>query len=238
MVSSGIEILVGDLMSRASKDLVERSPRYVFIFTYGRSGSTLLLGYLNSLPGYCVRGENYMALGHLCQFYRSVKNTTGQIAKKTHLPTHPWFGAEKIDLDKVRSGIRDLFVDTVLNPGSATTVGCKEIRIRRNEIEDFDGFISDVFEIFGDVKIIFNHRNVADTAKSKWWKGMAHSYPLIKSMDDRMRLSAFANSPGVFHLEYEKFVSDPKHAEELTHFLGAPFDAGVYREVLATRHSY
>ncbi len=220
------------------KFLTNHSSRYVFIFTFGRSGSTLLLGYLNSLPGYCIRGENYMALGHLCQFYRAVKDTTGQVAKKTHLPTHPWFGAEKIDLEKVKAGIRELFVSTVLNPGDATSVGCKEIRIRRNEIEDFDAFISDVLEIFGDVKIIFNHRNIADTSKSKWWKETAHSYSIIKSMDDRMRTGSFANSPQVFHVEYEKLVSDPEHAADLTHFLGAPFDEATYRQVLATQHSY
>jgi hypothetical protein len=31
---------------------------YVFVMTYGRSGSTLLMGLLNTIPGYLVRGEN------------------------------------------------------------------------------------------------------------------------------------------------------------------------------------
>jgi hypothetical protein len=45
---------------RARRDL-----GYVFIVTYGRSGSTLLQGVLNSIPGYLVRGENRQALRHL-----------------------------------------------------------------------------------------------------------------------------------------------------------------------------
>src|SRR5688572_1085508 len=31
---------------------------HLFIVTYGRSGSTLLQGVLNSIPGYLIRGEN------------------------------------------------------------------------------------------------------------------------------------------------------------------------------------
>ena len=31
---------------------------YVFVMTYGRSGSTLLMGILNSIPGWLLRGEN------------------------------------------------------------------------------------------------------------------------------------------------------------------------------------
>ncbi len=38
---------------------------YLFIVTYGRSGSTLLQGILNSIPGYLIRGENRAALFHL-----------------------------------------------------------------------------------------------------------------------------------------------------------------------------
>ena len=42
---------------------------YIFIVTYGRSGSTLLQGILNSIPGYLVRGENRQALRHLYAFH-------------------------------------------------------------------------------------------------------------------------------------------------------------------------
>ena len=44
---------------------IERRYNFVFIFTYGRSGSTLLMGLLNSLPHYCIRGENNNLLHRL-----------------------------------------------------------------------------------------------------------------------------------------------------------------------------
>ena len=44
---------------------------YLFVLTYGRSGSTLLQGILNSIPGYLVRGENRQILFHLHEFHRT-----------------------------------------------------------------------------------------------------------------------------------------------------------------------
>ncbi|MDG4675988.1 sulfotransferase [Shinella sp. 838] len=213
--------------------------RYVFIFTYGRSGSTLLMGYLNSLPGFCIRGENYNALAHLCNFYRSAKETKGQVAKKSMLAVHPWYGADLIKPDEMRSTLRKIFVESILNPPADTkVVGCKEIRINWNEIKDFDAFLSDVTEVFGDVKIIFNHRDILATSKSSWWKDTAHSYATIRSMDQRLRDNAFAASPNAFHVEYEELVKGPEHARKLTEFLGVPFDPETYKKVMETRHSY
>ena len=44
---------------------------HVFVMTYGRSGSTLLMGILNSIPGWLLRGENRHAMRHLYDFHRS-----------------------------------------------------------------------------------------------------------------------------------------------------------------------
>lgn len=221
---------------RISKD---RSYRYVFIFTYGRSGSTLLLGYLNTLPGFCIRGENYNALFHLCNFYRSIKRTTGEVGKKSMQPVHPWYGVDLIEIEAVREAARRTFTETVLNPpADAKVVGFKEIRIDWNWITDFDTFLEDVVEIFGDVKIIFNHRDLEDTSRSRWWKDTAHSYATIRGMDQRLRENRFAAMPNVFHVEYEELIAGPDHARKLAEFLDVPFDAPAYNQVMATPHSY
>lgn len=197
------------------------------------------MGYLNSLPGFCIRGENYNALAHLCNFYRAARGTTGQVAKKSMLPVHPWYGADLIKAGEVRDAIRKMFVDTILNPpADAKIVGCKEIRINWNEIPDLDAFLADVVEIFGDVKIIFNHRDVLATSKSSWWRDTAHSYATIRGMDQRLRNNRFASAKNAFHVEYEELIKGPEHARKLTEFLGVPFDAKTYEKVMATRHSY
>ncbi len=45
---------------------------YLFVMTYGRSGSTLVSGLLNAVPGYLVRGENRNALLHLFRYHQSL----------------------------------------------------------------------------------------------------------------------------------------------------------------------
>lgn len=197
------------------------------------------MGYLNSLPGFCIRGENYNALAHLCSFYRSAKDTKGQVAKKSMLPVHPWYGADLIKPDEVRDTLRKTFVETILKPpADAKVVGCKEIRINWNEIKDLDGFLAEVTEIFGDVKIIFNHRDILATSQSSWWKDTAHSYATIRGMDQRLRDNRFASGENAFHVEYDELVKGPDHARQLTEFLGVPFDPEAYKKVMETRHSY
>ena len=46
--------------------------------TYGRSGSTLLMGLLNTLPGYLIRGENRDALHHLFLFDQTMRTESGR----------------------------------------------------------------------------------------------------------------------------------------------------------------
>lgn len=54
---------------------------YLFVVTYGRSGSTLVQGLLNSIPGYLIRGENRGVLYRLYQYHsRSRRRATSSAA--------------------------------------------------------------------------------------------------------------------------------------------------------------
>src|SRR5215213_881342 len=67
---------------------------YVFVVTYGRSGSTLLMGLLNSIPGYLVRGENWDALHHLFEFHRTLEDGSRKWDRaRLRQRTHPFYGA-------------------------------------------------------------------------------------------------------------------------------------------------
>lgn len=223
------------LKSRAKGQALQ----FVFIFTYGRSGSTLLSGYLNAMPGVCIRGENYMAIAHLCAFYRSIKAAKGHTAKKSGMTVHPWYGIDDIDLEGLRERIRDMFVTNVLCPPEGTrVVGFKEIRINFNEVPDFDGLLDDIVEIFGDVKFVFNHRRVSDVARSKWWEHTLQSHARVRSMDMRLERSRYSQTGKVFHVHYERFISDPSHARALSEFVGVAFDKRIYEQILAVKHSY
>src|SRR5690606_340365 len=62
----------------------------VFIVTYGRSGSTLLQGVLNSIPGYLIRGENDSALEFMHENFRRMEKRMD--TKKGSSPVNPWYG--------------------------------------------------------------------------------------------------------------------------------------------------
>ena len=80
---------------------------HVFVMTYGRSGSTLLMGILNSIPGWLLRGENRHAMRHLYEFHRSGLAERARVdPARASEPTHPWFGIESFPEEASRRAIR------------------------------------------------------------------------------------------------------------------------------------
>ena len=71
--------------------------RHLFVITYGRSGSTLLQGLLNSIDGMLIRGENNNVVVNLFQAHAALSLTKKKFIKDTRAPTAAWFGAGQID---------------------------------------------------------------------------------------------------------------------------------------------
>src|SRR6266542_2209527 len=90
----------------------------VLIITYGRSGSTLLQGLLNSIEGCLVRGENYNFCYGLYRSYRSLRATHHRYGgrNRSSSPAHPWFGAELLSETRFLDDARRL-VENQLRPG-------------------------------------------------------------------------------------------------------------------------
>jgi hypothetical protein len=218
----------------------QKKIRYVFVFTYGRSGSTLLSGILNSLEGYCIRGENNNALHALFLYFKRIRDAPIGNIDKSAQSTNPWYGFQMVDLDGVRAQIRCGFTNQVLNPEDSTRVtGFKEIRCSKKEIGNFPAyvkFIEETFSPFFPCKIIFNHRNLENVAKSGWWRDMANADKKLNFMEDRF--NGFANSSTHFHFHYDRINEGQNHIRELMDFLGEEHDFETVRLVLQKRHSY
>ncbi len=76
-------------------------PGVVFVVTYGRSGSTLLTGILNSIPGFLIRGENRDAVHHLFLFHQTLATEKARGPQdKVRQRTHPFFGIGDVPLDR------------------------------------------------------------------------------------------------------------------------------------------
>ncbi len=118
--------------------------RYVFVVTYGRSGSTLLQSLLNSCKGVQIRGENGNVLYHLYRAAMAARSTR-QIGKtpQTVVPDGPWYGAGEVRPVLFESELIGNFVRTVLAPDDGIQVtGFKEIRYNRNFVphDQFVGY--------------------------------------------------------------------------------------------------
>jgi hypothetical protein len=209
---------------------------YVFIVTYGRTGSTLLQGLLNSIPGYLIRGENDGALEFMFESYRRMNERIG--TQKGSKPVNPWFGLSDYSPEHAAQSIRRHMQDVFLRPQPDTRVtGFKEIRWwRRRDLVETLEFTR---EVFPGARFLLNTRNIDDVIQSKWWAERDREESLARLADYEVRLHDAHRRMGdsTYFLRYEDYVADPGVFEGLFDWLGEPFDRERVDEVMATRHS-
>lgn len=108
----------------------------ILVISYGRSGSTLLQGILNSIKGNLIRGEN----NNFCySMYRAYKAISATKKHEGQLPTSPWFGSESLFISQVKAIMYYRYL-----VGNKTDILCydfKEIRYTSlhigNDLEDY-----------------------------------------------------------------------------------------------------
>ncbi len=211
---------------------------YLFVMTYGRSGSTLLSGLLNAQPGYLVRGENEHALHHLFAYHRQLAAIKGRKPADVYrASTHPFFGMGDVPLKRSLAGIRRLALETVLRPEADTRVtGFKEIRWYHQDMEDYVAWLRLVFP---GARFLVNTREHPSVLASGWWaKGDAeHNAAHLAETERRILAVAADLGEAAYRVHYDDYVADPTVLEGLYDWLGEPWDEASVRATLAVRHS-
>jgi len=208
---------------------------YVFVVTYGRSGSTLVQGILNSIPGYLIRGENSAALNHLHAYHQTLltESRRGNQVNRRKV-THPFYGMPDFPPDASLAGIRRLVLDTVLRPEPDTRVtGFKEIRWYH---EDLAGYVDFLSQVFPGARFVVNTRNQADVLKSKWWAKKDNA-DYLAGIEERILAVAAGLGEAAYRVHYDDYVADPATLRGLYDWLGEEFDLDRVRVTLGTRHS-
>lgn len=220
----------------ASRDVRGGDLRHVFVMTYGRSGSTLLMGILNSIPGWLLRGENRHAMRHLYDFHRSGLTERDRVdPARASQPTHPWFGIESYPEEVSLARIRDLATDTLLRPEPGTRVtGFKEIRWYDADLPDYLAFLR---RVFPGARFVLNTRHLPDVAASNYWTHKDDPLAQVTAIEDGMLAAAAGLGDAVHRVHYDDYVADPEALRPLFDWLGEPFDLDAVRAVLATPHS-
>jgi hypothetical protein len=152
----------------------DRGLRYVFVVTYGRSGSTLVQGLLNALPGTIVRGENNF---YVLPLFRSLALVRAfQELHREHNQvdtTSAFFGLDQIHEADFVTATRELLTRHMLgsaDPSTVQVLGFKEVlwhRIRRTETEPFFAFLDDVFP---GARYVLNERSHEQVVTSGFWR--------------------------------------------------------------------
>ena len=210
--------------------------RYLFVVTYGRSGSTLLMGVLNTLPGYLIRGENRDALHHLFLFHRTMLTESGRRPRPLlRQPTHPFFGIVGYPPERSIRLQRRLVLDTVLRPREDTRVtGFKEIRWYHSDLEEYVAWLR---EVCPGARFLVNTRNHEDVLKSKWWAEGGDKSAHLADVEQRIVALADTLGDAAYRVHYDEYVADPAVLRGMFDWLGEEFDEDAVRATMAIRHS-
>jgi hypothetical protein len=210
---------------------------YLFIVTYGRSGSTLLQGILCSTPGVLIRGENGGVMSDLYRIHtRTSMRKRREADYGSHHTEHPWFGIESYPEDVAVQYFHDFVVDTLIRPlPESRVVGFKEIRWGR---PDLDGFVSFIDAVFPRARFIVNTRDAQEVARSRFWARRPDALPKIERLNRRFTALAEALGERGFLVHYNDYAGNPQALRQMFEWLGEHFDPLRVEAVMSKRHSY
>lgn len=212
---------------------------YVFIATYGRSGSTLLQGILNSAPDVLVRGENAGAPVLLWRYHRRLARHQQRVSRtKALTPRHPWFGVDAYPQDVALDSIRRLMTDTLLRPEKDTRLaGYKDIAWPRSRTEIVK-YVEFLQQVFPGARFVVNTRDISATARSGWWAKNPEAAAEIQQMHDTLMFLVEERPESTYHVHYDDYVADPGRLAGLFEWLDLEFDRKAIEAVMAVKHSY
>ena len=229
----------------------------LLIITYGRSGSTLLMGVLNSIEGVVIRGENYDFCFHLYKAYKAILDSKNQYGKNSQ---NPFYGSDYIDEEQLLMDYSQLIKNVLLSEHhkkpsnvikflkSKTDIhlnikcfGFKEIRYERH-LEEFNEYLSFLEKIFPNLCFVFNTRNNEDVLKSMkavdFYTKKPFDLNYLKTIETTFFDYIKYHPDNTFHISYEDVITKSKRLKELFSFLGATFSQQKIDKVLSKRHSY
>jgi hypothetical protein len=213
--------------------------QHVFIVTYGRSGSTVIQNLLNTIPGYCIRGENGGLLNALLDACVGFGETRKERASKRS-QRDPWFGIAESDPAALRKGLAEVFESAVLAPPpDCRTTGFKSIRFTPLELDDgqFTRVIDFLLEEFTDSRIVFNTRDPAEVARSSWWADWPAS-EVIGLVETTMKRFASAHErhpQSTFRIDHSDYDGRPEGLTALLDWLGERLPEDVVARVASDR---
>ncbi len=161
-------------LARARAARAKDRYRYVFVVTYGRSGSTLLQGLINTLPRTLLRGENDLYVQHLVRALTSARRWREEHADHgAYDDTSAFYGLKAIRPFVFAQAVNDVVTQSLVgkyDPADYDVVGFKEVLWHRLEPAETEDFFTGMDEAFPGARYVLNTRAIDDVIGSGFWK--------------------------------------------------------------------
>lgn len=214
--------------------------RSAIVITYGRTGSTLLVGLLNTARRTLVRGENANFFYHLYQSYDALVRARQRGGAQ---PNHPFFGIKDADaegyLDLCRKAVRTVLAPRATRFTGPTTIGFKEIRYLDMSEGELRKYIAFLEKIFPDPVFIFLTRDHKDVATSGFYVKLAKKINVVEQLEacDRNFAKIAAEKDNTFSIGYTDLKLDSEKLKSLFGFIGLNYDKAEIARILQIDHS-
>jgi hypothetical protein len=216
--------------------------KIVLLCCVGRSGSTSLQRIVNTIPNSNICGENHAAILDLLRFYQNIKKTTFDQVVGGKRPVDydllidkkvkpAWYNS--YNYDEIVNMIKFLIMRMFKDKKETTLWGFKEIRYAGENIN----LIEEFKELFPQTKVVVLIReNVAQQAKSAWFKDDPNSINVIKKQSKNLVEFYKKHKDYVFFLTFERMFNKA-NIQDLFHFIGCGehFDENKIIEVLTNK---
>ena len=220
--------------------------QHLLVVTYGRSGSTLLQGLLNTSKDCFIAGENHNFSYGVFMAWKSLMEVRKQAqVAKVNSPTSPWFGADTWDEERFLCDARQLLLNQIVPRKHDQTlpacIGFKEIRylvveLEKSELVDYLEFLSKLLPNVGFVVLTRDHEQVAHSA---WWQMEDPEKVTYKLQRFEQAIQTYAQRHNnLYQIDYKDVIGVTPRLRDLYHFLGMAWNEENIQKTLATPHSY
>lgn len=160
---------------RRSQAPAEHQYDFIFVVTFGRSGSTLVQGLLNTMPRTLVRGENGFYVAHLFRASAAAEDLweqrhDGARAKNV---VSAFYGIRFSRPERFVKSFRALILANLFGPEDRTAydrVGFKEVHWHQIEPDETEAFFTWFEKVFPGARYILNTRDMEAAAGSGFWQ--------------------------------------------------------------------
>jgi hypothetical protein len=238
---------------------LNRNMKYqsVVVVTYGRSGSTLLQGVLNSIPGVLVKGENGGLLFDMYQMYQTL--LSARLHRGAKQTKNAWFGIDGYDDEEwIRLLEAYIYRSIVGDQQDVQCYGFKEIRylpFHRLKIDAVGSakdhsnitvscvaladYLAFIRKVLPDCAVVINTRNHDEVVKSAWWAEKDPDWVKSALRQFETEAAAYVKAHShAFHVDYANVCANDDRLADLFEFLGAEYRPEAIRVILAEAHSY